>query len=222
MLRAKSFNSAFKMVAANVELAYQRLMTLENRTSMMAKAIMPALGNLKSRIANTNQKLTSQYRMMQMAHHRYNLLFRQTHEMLTIHHFALLLFKNYLTIHVGMLQRIPRQYNRYESALDDTLIGIESLSSGYLTYRILDPKTLSRYLEAIEDDTEDTTQDYKPVFSDVYQYYGNLLPSFTNMIDDLILQLPILIKLKVQVPMSLYSVDTAPIPLDAETYTGAN
>ena len=43
----------------------------------------------------------------------------------------------------------------------------------------------------------------------------------TNTIDDLILQLPILYKLKVQVPMSLYSVDTVPIPLDAETYTGA-
>ena len=40
------------------------------------------------------------------------------------------------------------------------------------------------------------------------------------MIDDLLLQLSILIKLKVQVPMSLYSVETAPIPLDAETYTG--
>ena len=61
---------------------------------MMAKAIMPALDDLKSRIANTNQKLTSQYRLMQMAHHRYNLLFRLTHEMLTIHHFTLLLFKN--------------------------------------------------------------------------------------------------------------------------------
>ena len=41
------------------------------------------------------------------------------------------------------------------------------------------------------------------------------------MIDDLILQLSILMKLKVQVPMSLYGVDTAPVPLDAETYTGA-
>ena len=60
--------------------------------------------------------------------------------------------------------------------------------------------------------------DYKPVFTDIYQYYS--LASFTNTIDDLILQLPILIKLKVQVPMSLYSVDTAPIPLDAETKTG--
>ena len=130
--RAKSFNNALKMVAANIELTYQRLKTLENRTSMMAKAIMPALDDLKCRIANTNQKLTSQYRMMQMAHHRYNLLFRWMHKMLTIHHFALLLLKNYLTIQVGMLHRIHHQYNRYESALDDTLIGIESLSSGYI------------------------------------------------------------------------------------------
>ena len=144
--------------------------------------------------------------MMQMAHNRYNLLFRQTHEMLMIHHFASLLFKNYLTIQVGMLQRIHHQYNRYESSLDDTLIGIESLSSGYLTHCILDPKVLARYLEAIADDMEDTAPDYKPGFTDVYQYYRNSLASFTNTI--------------VQVPMSLYSIDTVPVPLGAETYTG--
>ena len=91
--RAKSFNNALKMVAANVELLHQRLRTLENRMSMMAKAIMPTLDDLKSIIVNTNQKLTSQYRMMQMAHHRYNLLFRQMHETLMIHHFALLLLR---------------------------------------------------------------------------------------------------------------------------------
>ena len=135
--------------------------------------------------------------------------------------FCLLLFKNYLTVQVGTLQRIHHQYNRYESALDDTLKGIESLSSGYLTLHILDPKNLSRYLEAISDDMEDIAPDYEPVFTDIYQYNGNSLASFTNTIDDLILQLPILIKLKVQVPMSLYSVDTVPIPLDAEIYTGA-
>ena len=138
-----------------------------------------------------------------------------------IHHFALLLFKNYLTIQVGTIQRIHCQYNRYESALDDTLIGIKNLSSGYLTHCILDPKILARYLEAVTGDMEDTAPDYKPVFTDVYQYYGNLLASFTNTIDDLILQLSILTKLKVQVPISLYSVNTVPVPLDAETYKGA-
>ena len=84
----------------------------------------------------------------------------------------------------------------------------------------MDPKILSRYLKAIADDMEDTASDYEPVFTDVYQYYGNSLASFTNTIDDLILQLPILIKLKVQVPMSIYSVDTVPVPLNTETYTG--
>ena len=92
--RATSFNNALKMVAANIELPHQRLRTLENITSMMEKAIMPVLDVLKGRIADTYQRLTSQYRMMQMAHHRYNLLFRWIHEMLIIHHFALLLFKN--------------------------------------------------------------------------------------------------------------------------------
>ena len=218
--RAKSFNNAIKMLNANVEITHNRLVALENRTPMMAKAIMPALKDLKFQINKTNERLASQYRMMSSAHNRYNLLFRQTHEMQTIHHFALLLFKNYLTIQVGSLQRIHRQYIRYKSAQDDTLIGIENLNSGSLTHHTLDPQVLNKFLETIKDDLEDTAPEYEPVFTSVYQYYGNSLASFTNTIDDLLLQLPILIKLKVQIPMSLFSIETVPIPLDAETYLG--
>ena len=218
--RANSFNNATKMLNANVEITHNRLVTLENRTSMMAKAIMPVLKDLKLQINKTNDQLASQYRMMSSAHNIYNLLFRQAHEMQMIHHFALLLFKNYLSIQVGNLQRIHQQYIRYKSALDDTLIGIENLNSGYLTHHILDPQVLSKYLEIIEGDLEDTASEYEPVFTSVYQYYGNSLASFTNTIDDLLLQLPILFKLKVQVPMSLFSIETVPVPLDAETYLG--
>ena len=63
-------------------------------------------------------------------------------------------------------------------------------------------------------------QIFEPVFTSVYRYYGNSLISFTSTIDDLLLQLPILFKLKVQVPMSLFSVETTPVPLDVETYIG--
>ena len=89
-----------------------------------------------------------------------------------------------------------------------------------MTHHILDPQVLSKYLEIIEDDLEDTAPEYEPVFTSVYQYYSNSLASFTNTIDDLLLQLPILIKLKVQVSMSLFSIETVPVPLDAETYVG--
>ena len=218
--RASSFNNAIKLVNENVQIAHDQLITLENRTAMMAKAIIPVLKDFKQQINNTNDRLTRQYRMMTRAHERYNRLFRQTHKTFQIHHLALLLFKDYITILVGTLQRIHRQYVRYESALDDTLIGVEHLNSGYLTHHILDPKILAKYLEAIEDDLEETAPEFEPVFTNVYQYYGNPLISFTNTIDDLLLQLPILIKLKVQVPMSLFSIETAPVPLDAETYLG--
>ena len=218
--RASSFNNAIKLVNENVQITHDRLITLENRTAMMAKAIIPILKDFKEQINNMNDRLIAQYRMMTRAHDRYNRLFRQTHKTFQIHHLALLMFKDYITILVGTLQRIHRQYIRYKSALDNTMIGIENLNSGYLTHPILDPKILGKYLEAVEDDLEETAPEFEPVFTSVYQYYGNSLISFTNTIDDLLLQLPILIKLKVQVPMSLFSIKTVQVQLDAETYIG--
>ena len=54
--RANSFNNAIKMLNANVEITHNRLVTLENRTSMMVKAIiMPALKDLKLQINKTNE-----------------------------------------------------------------------------------------------------------------------------------------------------------------------
>ena len=218
--RESSFNNAIKLVNESVQITHDQLITLENRTAMMVKATIPILKDFKQQINNTNNRLNRQYLMMTRAHDRYNKLFRQTHKTFQIHHLALLMVKDYIMILVGALQRIHRQYIRYESALDDTLIGIEHLNSGYLTHRILDPKILAKYLEVIEDDLEETAPEFEPVFTNVYQYYGNSLISFTNIIDDLLLQLPILIKLKVQVPMSLFSIKMAPVPLDAETYLG--
>ena len=198
--RASSFNNAIKLVNENVQITHDQLITLENRTAMMAKAIIPVLKDFKQQINNTNDRLNRQYQMITKAHDRYNRLFRQTHKTFQIHHLALLMVKDYITILVGTLQRIHRQYVRYESALDDTLIGIEHLNSGYLTHHILDPN-LAKYLEAIEDNLEKTAPEFEPVFTNVYQYYGNSLISFTSIFDDLLLQLLILIKLKVQVPM---------------------
>ena len=72
--RANSFNNTIKMLNANVKFTHNRLVTLENKISMMVKAIMPALKDLRFQINKTNERLASQYRMMSSAHN--NLLFR--------------------------------------------------------------------------------------------------------------------------------------------------
>ena len=89
--RASSFNNAIKLVNENVQITHDRLITLENRTAMMAKAIIPVLKDFKEQINNTNDRFIRQYRMMTRAHDRYNRLFKQTHKTFQIHHLALCL-----------------------------------------------------------------------------------------------------------------------------------
>ena len=86
--RASSFNNAIKLVNENVQKTHYRLIMLENRTAMMAKAIIPVLKDFKQQINNINDRLYRQYQMMSKAHDRYNRLFRQTHKTFQIHHLA--------------------------------------------------------------------------------------------------------------------------------------
>ena len=48
--RASSFNNAIKLLNENVQITHDRLITLENRTAIMAKAIIPVLMTLKKRL----------------------------------------------------------------------------------------------------------------------------------------------------------------------------
>ena len=45
--RASSFNNAIKLINENIQVTHDRLITLENRTAMMAKAIIPVLKDFK-------------------------------------------------------------------------------------------------------------------------------------------------------------------------------
>ena len=62
--RASNFNNAIKLVKKNVQITHDGLITLENRTAMMAKAIIPVLKDFKEKINSMNERLTGQYRMM--------------------------------------------------------------------------------------------------------------------------------------------------------------
>ena len=48
--RGSSFNNAIKLINENVQITHDRLITLENRTAMIAKAIIPVLKTLNSKL----------------------------------------------------------------------------------------------------------------------------------------------------------------------------
>ena len=54
--RALSFNNAIKLVNENFQITHDRMITLENRTAMMVKAIIPVLKDFKEKINNMNER----------------------------------------------------------------------------------------------------------------------------------------------------------------------
>ena len=127
----------------------------------------------------------------------------------------------YFSFHTTNIQKYIDFYRQYAVTLDAFLTALDTLAEGILSTPIIDPVTLQTYIATIEDQLIADTN-YEPVFKDIYEFYAHKLVTFTNFDGMLLLQLPVLIKLKVQVPMSLYSIDMVPVLMDAETYEGKN
>ena len=62
----------------------------------------------------------------------------------------------------------------------------------------------------------------KSVFQYLYQYHGDPLVTFTNTANTLIVQFPIFIKHKRQVPMFCYYIKTVPFATDMDSCLGTS
>ena len=127
----------------------------------------------------------------------------------------------YFAFHVSNMRKYIDFYRQYSVTLDVFLATLYTLAEGILSAPIIDPVTQQKYITTIQDELIEDNN-YEPVFQDIYEFFIHRLVTFTNIARILLLQLPVLIKLKVQVPMSLYSIDIVPVQLDAETYQGKN
>ena len=63
---------------------------------------------------------------------------------------------------------------------------------------------------------------FELAFNHTYQFYAEPMVMFTNTHDQLLVNVPILLKLATQKPLNLYSVDTVLMPFDTETLEGRN
>ena len=60
---------------------------------------------------------------------------------------------------------------------------------------------------------------FELAFNHTYQFYAVM---FTNMHDQLLVNVPILLRLATQKPLNLYSIDTVLMPFDTEMLEGRN
>ena len=146
--------------------------------------------------------------------------FKETHEVLNNHHLALCYLSKGITTLIPLMRKYRQAVTNYRLMIKGFLDGLDELSTGRLCYEVLDPIMLSKYLRTIATDLDRSHSQYTLAFQHTYQYYAEPLISFPNFPDYLLVQIPIFLVYKHQLPMTLFSTETVPVLYDAETYLG--
>ena len=106
--------------------------------------------------------------------------------------------------------------------LDHFLTGLNTLGTRRLTFQVLDPDELDHFLSAIRRQLREERSQFELAFNHTYQLYAEPMVMFTYTHDQLLVNVPILLRLATQKLLNLYSIDTVPMPFDTETLDGKN
>ena len=214
-----AMDSAVKMIE-NDRRFHERMFRMEDNVRVIVRTTVTGFKQINDGLNKLNRSVQVGFYHVDNMLNQTEQKFRETHDTLNNHHLAI----HYLSKSVGVVLPMIRKYRstlqKYRLAIKGFIDGWDEMSTGRLCYEILDPIQLSKYLRTIQKDLTNSHSDYTLVFKHMYQYYAEPMILFSNSPDFLIIQVPIFLRYKFQLLMSIYSTDVVPIPYHTETYLG--
>ena len=148
--------------------------------------------------------------------------FRHTWQITISIRLAIMLLSNGAAMYDQVLHKYLQYYINYQVTLDHFLTGLDSLGTGCLTFQVLDPTELTWFLDAIARQLHTERSSFALAFNHTYEYYAEPMVTFSTMHDQLLVNIPVLLCLTDQKDLTLYLIDTIPMPFDTETLDGKN
>ena len=204
------------------EIDHRRLTRLEGQTSLLAKTTKTAFQHIDYRLLHLDTKLNNTVQHMTEFFKRTETHFRFTWEALVSNRLAIHLLSSGSAMYNMVLREYLHYYQNYDVTLDHFLTGLDALGTGRLTFEVLDPDELDCFLSTIRRQLREERSPFELTLNHTYQFYAEPMVMFTNTHDQLLVNVPILLRLTTQKPLNLYSIDTVPMPFDTEMLDGNN
>ena len=114
-------------------------------------------------------------------------------------------------------EKYVRMHEKFIAELRSYSKAIQILSKGYLPITLITPSKLEAILEQVQIAIAKTNQDYELVLNRLYLYYDTKLVTFgIDNQKNLIIQFPVFVQPYMQTKLTLYQIETVPVPvLDA-------
>ena len=220
--KSKAMTKAVEKLYEAQEIDYRRLTRLKGQTSLLAKTTKTAFQHIDYKLLHLDSKLNNTVQHMTDFFKRTESHFQFTWEALVSNRLAIHLLSSGSAMYDMVLRQYLHYYQNYDVTLDHFLTGLDALGTGRLTFQGLDPDELDRFLSAIRRTLREERSPFELAFNHTYQFYAELMVMFTETLDQLLVNVPILLKLATQKPLNLYSIDMVPMPFDTETLEGRN
>ena len=220
--KSKAMTKAVEKLYEAQEIDHRRLTRLEGQTSLLTKTTKTAFQHIDYRLLHLDTKLNSTVKHMTEFFKRTETHFRFTWEALVSNRLAIHLLSSGSAMYDMVLRQYLNYYQNYDVTLDHFLTELDALGTGRLMFQVLDPDELDRFLSAIRRQLQRERSPFELAFNHTYQFYAEPMVMFTNTHDQLLVNVPILLRLATQKLLNLYSIDTVPMPFDTETLDGRN
>ena len=111
-------------------------------------------------------------------------------------------------------EKYIRMYEKFIAGLRSYSKAIRVLSKGYLPITLITPSKLEAILKQVQTVIAKTNQDYELVLNRLYLYYDMKLVTFgIDNQKNLIIQFPVFVQPYTQTKLTLYVVETVPVPI---------
>ena len=218
--KSKAMAKAMKTLNEQNDRLHRRLIRVENSTSYIAKASRGAFLHIDGRLNKVDEKLRRADKHFKAFVNETTERFQFTWEVVTSNRLAVTMIGTAGNMYKSVMQEYLGYHTRYDTTLDHFIDGLDALGTGRLTYQILDPIELQKFLTSVSRQLDAERSPFELAFDHTYQYYAQPMVSFSNSRQQLLVQVPILLKLREQQRMNLYSIDTVPVPFDTATLEG--
>ena len=220
--KSKAMTKAVEKLYEAQEIDHRRLTRLEGQTSLLAKTMKTAFQHIDYRLLHLDSKLNNMVQHMTEFFKRTETHFQFMWEALVSNRLAIHLLSSGSAMYDMVLRQYLHYYQNYDVTLDHFLTGLDTLGTGRLTFQVLNPDKLDRFLSAIRRQLREERSPFELAFNHTYQFYAEPMVMFTNTHDQLLVNVPILLRLITQKPLNLYSIDMVPMPFDMEMLDGKN
>ena len=111
-------------------------------------------------------------------------------------------------------EKYVRMYEKFLNELKSYFKAIRVLTKGYLPITLITPSKLEAILQQVQLAIAKSNQDYEMVLNRLYLYYNMKLVTFSiDYKKNPIIQFPVFVQLYMQTKLTLYQVETVPVPI---------